>query len=62
MNADQVLQDLDGRIDMVIDAGACPIGVSSTVADMSGNELRILRTGIISRAEIEEKIGKYGKI
>ncbi len=33
--ADHVLADLDGRIDAIVDAGACGIGVESTVAECS---------------------------
>lgn len=43
--AAHVLQDLDGRIDMVIDAGPTPLGVESTVLDLASDPPRVLRPG-----------------
>ena len=46
--AEHVLQDLDGRIDMVIDGGSTTVGVESTVLDLSGAHPVILRPGAVS--------------
>jgi L-threonylcarbamoyladenylate synthase len=43
--AEHVLADLDGRIDCVLDAGSCAVGVESTVLDISATPPRILRPG-----------------
>ena len=43
--AAHVLQDLDGRIDLVIDGGSTTVGVESTVLDLSGAVPTILRPG-----------------
>ncbi len=43
--AAHVLADLDGRIDIVVDAGPTPMGVESTVIDLTGAVPRILRPG-----------------
>ena len=43
-----VLDDLDGRIDMVIDAGATPVGVESTVLDLTVDPPAVLRPGAIT--------------
>jgi L-threonylcarbamoyladenylate synthase len=43
--AAHVLADLDGRIDCVLDAGPCVVGVESTVLDLTVNPPRILRPG-----------------
>lgn len=43
--AQHVLDDLDGRIDAVIDSGPTRIGVESTVLDVSGARPRLLRPG-----------------
>lgn len=48
-----VLDDLDGRIDMIIDDGDCAIGIESTVLDVSTDKMTILRPGLISKADIE---------
>jgi len=43
--AQHVLEDLDGRIAMVLDGGRATIGVESTVLDLSGDAPRVLRPG-----------------
>jgi L-threonylcarbamoyladenylate synthase len=43
-----VLQDLDGRIDLVIDAGPTELGIESTVIDLTDAAPAILRPGAIS--------------
>ncbi len=43
--AEHVLADLDGRIDCLLDAGPCPVGVESTVLDVTVSPPRILRPG-----------------
>jgi L-threonylcarbamoyladenylate synthase len=46
--ADHVLQDLDGRIDLVIDGGPTTVGVESTVIDLTGPVPTILRPGAVT--------------
>ena len=46
--ASHVLDDLAGRIDLVVDGGATEVGVESTVLDLSGDVPTILRPGAIS--------------
>jgi L-threonylcarbamoyladenylate synthase len=46
--AAHVLEDLDGRIDMVIDGGATTVGVESTVIDLTTSPPGILRPGAIT--------------
>jgi L-threonylcarbamoyladenylate synthase len=46
--AEHVLQDLDGRIDLVIDGGPTPVGVESTVIDLTGSIPTILRPGAVT--------------
>lgn len=53
ITADEVLAQLRDELDLVIDTGPCPVGISSTIVDCTGPELRILRQGAISAAEIE---------
>ena len=55
--AAHVLADLDGRIDLVLDAGPVEVGIESTVLDLSRVDARILRPGSITRAAIEAIIG-----
>lgn len=53
VTAQDVLADLDGRIDLVLDGGACPGGVESTILDVTGPSLRFVREGAVSRRRIE---------
>lgn len=50
--AETVLGYFDGKIDAVIDGGACGIGRESTIIDLSAAPYRILREGALSREEI----------
>jgi L-threonylcarbamoyladenylate synthase len=43
--ADHVLEDLDGRIDLLLDGGPAPIGLESTVVDLTSERTRVLRPG-----------------
>jgi len=52
--AQHVLDDLDGRIDLILDGGSTDIGVESTVLDLTSSQPRILRPGGITRNQIEE--------
>lgn len=52
--AAHVLEDLDGRIDAVLDAGSTLHGVESTVLDTSQNPMVIYRPGAISAEQIRE--------
>ena len=54
VTAGDVREDLDGRIDMLVDGGECKVGISSTVLDMSGPEMKILRNGTVTREMIEK--------
>jgi L-threonylcarbamoyladenylate synthase len=57
--AQHVLNDLDGRIDMVIDGGPTRIGVESTVLDLTSDPPRILRPGGVTREALARKIGDW---
>jgi L-threonylcarbamoyladenylate synthase len=52
-----VLADLDGRIDAVIDGGACSVGVESTIVAVLDDVPRLLRPGGVSRQDIEALLG-----
>ena len=58
--ARHVLDDLDGRIDMVLDGGAAGMGLESTVVSCLGAQPRILRPGGVTRQMIERVIGPLG--
>src|SRR5262249_32856400 len=54
---EHVLRDLGGPIEMVLDAGPCPVGVESTVLDLTTDPPRLLRPGHITPAAISGVIG-----
>ncbi|MFH1065700.1 MAG: L-threonylcarbamoyladenylate synthase [Nanoarchaeota archaeon] len=60
-DAEQVIENLSGRIDVIIDSGKTDIGISSTVLDMTVNPPKILRQGALSKEDIE-KVLKSSKI
>jgi L-threonylcarbamoyladenylate synthase len=55
--AEHVAADLSGRIDLIIDGGATPVGVESTIVACLG-EPTLLRPGGMPRAAIERALGK----
>ena len=52
VSAQEALRDLDGKADIVIDAGPSEIGIESTVVDMTVVPPRVLREGAISAQEL----------
>ena len=47
-NAEYVLEDMDGRVDMIIDGGECEIGLESTIVALDGESITLLRPGAIT--------------
>ena len=60
-SADHVLDGLEGRIAAVVDGGPCPVGVESTVLDLSGANPFLLRPGGLTAEAIEALIGPIGR-
>ena len=56
--AKYVIQDMDGRIDMILDGGEADIGLESTIIDLSGEAPVILRPGYITEEMLEEVVGQ----
>ena len=52
--AEDVLRDLDGKIDVVIDGGPTKIGIDSTIVDATSFPYRILREGAIPATSIKD--------
>lgn len=48
-----VSEELGDAVDMILDGGACQVGVESTIIDLSGSKPRLLRPGHITREQIE---------
>ncbi|MBP1584636.1 MAG: threonylcarbamoyl-AMP synthase [Lachnospiraceae bacterium] len=55
--AEYVLEDMNGRIDAVIDGGAGAIGLESTIVDLAGDKIQVLRPGFITNEMLSEALG-----
>lgn len=55
--AREVLENLGGRIPLILDGGECSLGISSTILDLTGAP-KILRRGQISAAALEKILGE----
>ncbi len=56
--AKHVYENFGNNVDMIIDGGACQLGIESTVIYCSNDIISILRPGIIIKEEVEEVINK----
>lgn len=55
--AKYVMEDMDGRIDMILDGGVLGIGLESTIVDLTGEVPEILRPGYVTKEMLEEVLG-----
>ncbi len=60
-SGEHVKEDMDGRIDMIIDSGPCEIGLESTIIDLTSDVPVMLRPGYVNEAMLSEVIGKIDK-
>ncbi|NLI88899.1 MAG: threonylcarbamoyl-AMP synthase [Epulopiscium sp.] len=56
--ARRVLEDLDGKIEIIVDGGQVEVGLESTVVDVTGDAPLILRPGKITKEMLEDITGK----
>jgi len=56
--ADHVREELGGRVPLVLDGGACPVGIESTILDLSRGTPVLLRPGAIGAADIARVLGR----
>ena len=56
--AEHVYNDLDGRIDAIIDDGEVSVGLESTIIDLTADVPTILRPGVITHDMLEQALGK----
>ena len=59
VTAGEVAADLEGRIPLILDGGACPGGVASTIVNLTVSPPRILRPGPISAEALAEVLGAF---
>ena len=55
--AGEVLKELDGKIDIILDAGPTKVGVESTVVDLTVSPPKILREGAIDKEKLVKVLG-----
>ncbi len=55
--AEHVHQSLGEKVNMIIDGGACSVGVESTVLDLTGEKVALLRYGGTTREDLEKILG-----
>jgi L-threonylcarbamoyladenylate synthase len=59
--AEHVRADLgekpDGRVDLILDGGSCPVGIESSIVDLTADRPRLLRPGSITQQSIEQVLG-----
>ena len=56
--AEHVVEDMNGKIEMIIDSGEVGIGVESTIVDVSGKVPMLLRPGAITMEMLRETLGE----
>jgi L-threonylcarbamoyladenylate synthase len=55
--AEHVAEELGGRVDLILDAGPCHIGLESTIVGFNGERPVLLRPGAVAREAIETIAG-----
>ena len=55
--AGHVRHSIGDRVDMILDGGPTDVGIESTVVSVTGGVVRLLRPGMVSRAQIEAVVG-----
>ena len=56
--AKYVVEDMNGRVDMILDGGEVGIGLESTIVDLTVDPPQILRPGYITKEMLEEVLGR----
>jgi L-threonylcarbamoyladenylate synthase len=54
VTAREVVRELAGRIELILDGGPCPGGIASTVLDLTSDPPKILRPGAIAERDIRD--------
>ena len=56
--AGHMMEDMDGKIDGIVDGGACTVGVESTIIDLTVSPPRLLRPGGLPLEALEDLLGE----
>ncbi len=60
--AQHVRDEFGAAVKLILDGGACRVGIESTVLSLVDSPPRVLRPGAILRAQIEQVIGKISDV
>jgi len=52
--AEHVAESLGDKVDMILDGGKCEVGVESTIVDVTGKDVFLLRAGGVAKEDIED--------
>jgi L-threonylcarbamoyladenylate synthase len=55
--AEHVIKEFGDEIPLVLDGGLCQVGIESTIVNLSGDQIEILRPGMISAEQIAQCLG-----
>jgi L-threonylcarbamoyladenylate synthase len=58
--AAHVMEELGGDVSLILDGGACPVGIESTIVDLTGAVAVLLRPGGITREQLTTVFGDIG--
>lgn len=56
-SAEHVQEELGDAVDLILDGGPCPVGIESTIVDLSSTTVRILRPGAITERAVRRVLG-----
>ena len=56
--ARHVFESLGNKVEMIIDGGACKVGVESTIIDLTTKQVVLLRAGGLAKEDIEDFLGE----
>ena len=62
VRADEVAREFGDHLDLILEAGACPGGLPSTIVDVTGSPPRLVRAGAVPPAELAEIVPEMGRI
>ncbi len=57
-SASHMLEDMEGKIDAIVDGGPCAVGVESTIVDLTASPPRLLRPGGVTLEQLREVLGE----
>ena len=57
-NMADMLEDMDGKIEGIVDGGPCSVGVESTIVDLTVTPPRLLRPGGVTLEELRDVLGE----